>query len=215
MDSAQEDGTCTDVFLVTANVGSLFEDVRRAVKWMCHVHRARKYTCLRTAPHTYTMRKSHIYVWTADINMYIRIRVSKQIGIPYALPPIIEFSINFAAGEATAAMAPRIPRQDIARTAPIPGPPPSGSGREDLREVHGVRPGVHQVPLRCPRNGRIHLRSHLHGRGFQVSRTLYGGWIVFLGQSSASTKDSDEMRQRPTESTRSIKSIPKMFQNFN
>ncbi|XP_016952488.1 uncharacterized protein LOC108026201 isoform X3 [Drosophila biarmipes] len=36
MDTAQEDGTCTDVFLVTANVGSLFEDPERLLQLWLH-----------------------------------------------------------------------------------------------------------------------------------------------------------------------------------
>jgi len=118
------------------------------------------------------------------IDMYIRIRVPKQIGIQHIQrPPIIEFPIQFAAGEASAAMAKRISRKDRRRTAPFPGPPPTGGGRQDVREVHGVRPGVHQVPLRCSRNGRLHLRTHLHGRGLQIGRALYGGWVNRVSRS--------------------------------
>ncbi|XP_052858021.1 inositol polyphosphate-5-phosphatase A isoform X1 [Drosophila gunungcola] len=36
MDSAQEDGDCTDIFLVTANVGSLFEDPERLLQLWLH-----------------------------------------------------------------------------------------------------------------------------------------------------------------------------------
>lgn len=49
----------------------------------------------------------------------------------------------------------------------------AGSGRQNVRKVNGIRPGVHQATVRGRPTARLQSHPHLPGRGLPLGRTLY------------------------------------------
>ena len=76
----------------------------------------------------------------------------------------------------------RVPRHSAAGPAVVHRTAHAGSGRQDVRKVHGVRPGLYQAAVRITGTRPVQSHPDLFGRGLQLGGTLYGEFFFFVEQ---------------------------------